>query len=167
MRKRLASVIVVLGLLASSVANAVPANAIFGLSACERATKAILAEEKIGFESWKYYAQLVVNHNSDSKWTRSLTEAIAEVYKSDKSVWAIAQKNAKCYTPAQNAEIRRQISLTNKAISDYKLLLADKNLNYYSYDWRPYYKKYSSAVDMLKKIKSLPIPSKKPNGKNA
>lgn len=144
-----------------------PASAIFGLSACEKATKSILEEEKIGFESWKYYAQLVANNNSDSKWTRSIAEAIAEIYKSDKSVWVIAQKNTKCYTPAQNAEIRRQISVTDKAISGYKLLLADKNIIYYSYDWRPYYKKYFSAVDMLKKIKSLPIPSKKLNGKNA
>jgi hypothetical protein len=90
-----------------------------------------------------------------------------EVYKSDKSVWAIAQKNMKCYTPAQNAEVRRQISITNKATSDYKTLLADKNLDYYSYDWRPHYEKYLSAVDWLKKIKSLPAPTRKPSGKNA
>lgn len=167
MRIKLASAIVILGLLGSSMASMTPASAIFGLSTCEKATKSILAEEKIGFESWKYYAQLVANHNSDTKWTRSITEAIAEVYKSDRSVWVIAQKNTRCYTPAQNAEVRRQISVTDKAISDYKLLLADKNLNYYSYDWRPYYKQYFSAVNMLKKIKSIPIPSKKPNGKNA
>ena len=164
MRIKLASAVIVIGLLASSMA---PANAIFGLSACEKATKSILAEEKIGFESWKYYAQLITQHNSDMKWTRTVAEAIAEVYKSDKSVWAIAQKNTKCYTPAQNAEVRRQISITNKAISDYKSLLADKNLDYYSYDWRPYYKKYFSAVDMLKKIKSLPVPTPKSTGKDA
>jgi hypothetical protein len=164
MRTKLASAIVILGLLGSSIT---PANAIFGLSRCEKATKSILAEEKIGFESWKYYAQLVANHNSDSKWTRSIAQAIAEVYKSDKSVWLIAQKNAKCYTPAQNAEIRRQISLTDKEILHYKMLLAAKNLDYYSYDWRPYYEKYFSAVDVLKKIKSLPVPTPKSNGKNA
>jgi hypothetical protein len=167
MRTKLASAFLAIGLLASSMSSMVPANAIFGLSACEKATKAILAEEKIGFESWKYYAQLVAQHNYDSKWTRSIAEAIAEVYKSDKSVWAIAQKNMKCYTPAQNAEVRRQITITNKAVSDYKSLLADKNLNYYSYDWRPYYKKYYSAVDMLKKIKSLPVPTPNSTGKNA
>jgi hypothetical protein len=57
--------------------------------------------------------------------------------------------------------------VTDKAISDYKLILADKNLNNYSYDWRSYYKKYFSAVEMLKKLKSLPVPTPKSNGKNA
>ena len=164
MKRKLASAIVVIGLLVASMA---PANAIFGLSTCEKASKAIIAEEKIGFESWKYYAQLVSNHNSDSKWNGSIAESLAEVYKSDISVWGIAKKNTKCYTPAQNAEVRRQISLTNKAIGQYKELISNKNLDSYTLDWSPYYRKYFSAIDMLKKIKSLPVPTPKSTGKNA
>jgi hypothetical protein len=135
------------------------ANAILGLSSCEKATKAIIAEEKIGLESWKYFSQMAKAHNKDSAWNISLADALAEIYMSDKTVWGIAQKNSKCYTPAQVAEIRRQISWTNKTISDYKTLLKNQNFKTYTMDWSAFYKSYSSAISILKKVKSLPSPN--------
>jgi hypothetical protein len=144
-----------------------PANAIFGLSACEKATKGIIAEEKIGLESWKYFNQMVKSHNKDANWNVPLADALAEVYKSDKTVWEIAQKNSKCYTPAQVAEIRRQLSWTNKTISDYKAILKNQNFKTYTFDWSIYYKKYNSAITILKEVKSVPAPTSSGAGNNA
>lgn len=143
------------------------ASAIFGLSSCEKAAKAIVAEEKIGLESWKYYRQLVKSHNKDATWNIPLADAVSEVYKSDKTVFEIAQKNVKCYTPSQVAEIRRQISWTNKAISDYKFLIKNENFKSYIYDWSVFYESYVSLSSILKKVKSLPSPSSSSAAKNA
>ena len=134
----------------------VPANAVLGLSACEKTTKAIIAEEKIGFESWNYYRQMVKSHNRDSNWNVSLADALAEVYKSDKTVWEIAKKSSKCYTPIQVSEIRRQLSFVNKTISDYKKLLKNPNFETTKIDWSIYYRSYTSAISILNKAKSRP-----------
>ncbi len=128
------------------------ANAIFGLSACEKASKAIVNEEKIGYESWKYYRELVKNHNRDPKWNMSLADALAEVYKSDKAVYLIAQKNNKCYSPSQNAFIRRQNSDTTKALDQYRSSLKNDNFQYQTYDWTVFYKQYFSLKAMLNKL---------------
>ena len=164
MKKRSLTIglIIVLAISASS-----PANAIFGLSACEKATKGIIAEEKIGLESWKYFNQMVKSHNKEASWNVPLADALAEVYKSDKTVWEIAQKNSKCYTPAQVAEIRRQLSWTNKTISDYKAILKNQNFKTYTFDWSIYYKKYNSAITILKEVKRVPAPTASGAGNNA
>jgi hypothetical protein len=164
MKKRLTAGLLLIGLCTLSLT---PANAIFGLSQCEKTTKSIIAEEKVGFESWKYFAQMVKLHNKKSNWNVPLADALQEVYKSDKIVWEIAQKNVKCYTPAQIAEIRRQLSYTNKQIADYKKLINNPRFKDFSFDWSVYYKEYSSAIKVLKKIRSLPSPSPSSSGKNA
>ena len=133
-----------------------PANAVLGLSACEKTTKAIIAEEKIGFESWKYYRQLVKSHNRDSNWNISIADALTEVYKSDKIVWEIAKKSPKCYTPIQVSEIRRRLSFMDKTISDYKILLKNPNFEKTIIDWSIYYRSYTSAISILNKAKSRP-----------
>ena len=133
-----------------------PANAVLGLSACEKTTKAIIAEEKIGFESWKYYRQLVQSHNRDSNWNISIADALTEVYKSDKIVWEIAKKSPKCYTPIQVSEIRRRLSFMDKTISDYKILLKNPNFEKTIIDWSIYYRSYTSAISILNKAKSRP-----------
>ena len=56
MKKKLASALVVIGLLASSVA---PASAIFGLSKCEKVKKQVLAWQKIEkpmIQDWDNYS---------------------------------------------------------------------------------------------------------------
>jgi hypothetical protein len=164
MRKRLTAGLLVIGLSALSLT---PAEAIFGLSKCEKATKAIIEEEKVGLESWKYFALMVKNHNKKSIWNIPLADALQEVYKSDKIVWEIARKNVKCYTPAQIAEIRRQLSYTNKQIADYKKLTNNPRFKDFSFDWSIYYKKYISAVAVLKEVKSLPSPTPSSRGKSA
>lgn len=164
MKSRLVAIILIVTLLSSFNSSA---NAILGFSACEKATKAIIAEEKIGLESWKYFNQIVKSHNKDATWNIPLADALAEIYKSDKTVWEIAQKNTKCYTPAQVAEIRRQLSWTNKTISDYKALLKNENFKTYTFDWGIYYKSYASAISILKKVKSIPSPTPSRAGNNA
>ncbi len=163
MKKLLTPAILLVLLLGLSIT---PAQAIFGLSKCEKATKAIIEEEKIGLESWKYFALMVKNHNRKSNWNISLADALLEVYKSDKIVWEVAQKNGTCYTPAQIAEIRRQLSYTNKEITDYKKLVYNPRFTSFSYDWSVYYPKYNSAITILKKAKSLPSSTPSSSGKN-
>ena len=146
MKKILTVALLVVALLGPS---STPASAIFGLSACEKAGKAIKAEEKIGVESWKYYRKLVKTYNRDSNWNGYLVDAILEVYKSDETVWGIGIKNAKCFTPAQNAQIRRQLSNTKKVMAHYRSLVKNENFQYQTYDWSIYYKDYLSFVYLI------------------
>lgn len=146
MKKFLTVALLVVGLLGTT---STPARAIFGLSACEKVGKAIKAEEKIGVESWKYYRSLVKTHNRDPKWNISLAEAIIEIYKSDETVWVMGGKNIKCFSAAQNAQIRRQLSYTKKALANYRTLVRNENFQYITYDWTIYYKDYLSFVYLI------------------
>lgn len=126
------------------------AHAIFGLGKCERVEKSIKAEEEIGRESWNFYREQVRKYNKSAANNDYLAEAILEVFYSDKTVWNLAISNPKCFNPAQNAEVRRQLSYTKKQISYYKAFIRSSNSQTYSYDWTNYYPRYSSAVEILR-----------------
>jgi hypothetical protein len=134
--------------------NAPPAGAIFGIGACEKLKKSILSEEKIGRESWVFYTDSWKAHNRDPKWNVFLADALAEIHKSDKIVWSLAAKNKKCFTPKENAEIRRQLSFTNKTLNDYRDLLKEKNFKYVPFDWSIWYPSYASLFEVLAESKS-------------
>jgi hypothetical protein len=153
--KQLATRLSALGLIAVLLSlTATPsANALFGLGACDKLKKSILAEEKIGLESWKTYRDLALRHNQDPKWNVSIAEAIVEVIRSDKFIWQLANKNAKCFTSKQNATIRRYLSLTNRELSDYEAKIKSQTFPYFIYTWSAIYNKYSSAYDILNSIK--------------
>jgi len=104
-----------------------PASAVLGLSKCEKVKKAIVAEEKIGKESWKYFDGLRSAHGGESKYSVIIAESLLEIYKSDKTIFTIAIKNPKCFSSSQNATIRRQLAYTNSDISAWKKFVAEKN----------------------------------------
>lgn len=153
MNKKLQSIFLALSLFALLCVNTPPAGAILGLGACEKVKKSIISEEQIGRESWKFYTETWKAHNKDPKWNLFLADDLAEVYKSDKTVWTLAAKNKKCFTPKENAEIRRGLAFTNKTLSDYKILIKDNNFKYFPFDWSVFYPSYSSLFEILAKIK--------------
>lgn len=144
----LASIAILLSLVATPSANGV-----FGLGACEKVKKSIIAEEKIGSESWNAYRALALRHNQDPRWNVDIAVALLEVYRSDKTIWKLAKKNTKCYTSKQNSVIRRYLSLTQKDISMYQANLKSQTFPYFVYKWSDIYNKYSSAYEILKSIK--------------
>ena len=117
------------------------ANAVLGLSKCEKVKKAIVAEEKIGKESWKYFDGLRSAHGGESKYSVIIAESLLEIYKSDKTVFTIAIKNPKCFSSSQNAAIRRGLAYTNSMISSWTKFVATEN--WYS-GWGLVYPNYMS-----------------------
>ena len=136
-----------------SLLAAPSANGVFGLSACEKVKKSIIAEEKIGLESWKTYRGLALKHNQDPKWNVAIAQAIVEVLRSDKFIWQLAKKNTKCYTSKQNATIRSYLSLTSTELSNYEANLKSQTFPYFIFTWSAIYNKYSSAYEILNSVK--------------
>lgn len=145
----LSSILITLSLVSSN-----SANAIFGLGTCERVAKDITKEEKIGRESWNYFRQQVLLYKDDVSKNRFLTQAILEVFYSDKKVWSLANDNAKCFNAKQNAEIRRQLNYAKQQIRDYKSFMKSSNSTVYRYPWLTYYSSYVSALTILQDAKN-------------
>ena len=130
------------------------ANAIFGLGNCDRVAKKITKEEEIGKESWNYFRQQVQLYKDDISKNRFLTQTILEVYYSDRTVWTLANNNAKCFNAKQNAEIRRQLSYTNQRIREYRNFMKSNDSIGFRYPWLTYYSSYESALKILQSVKS-------------
>jgi len=157
MKTKLASAMVVIGLLASSVA---PASAIFGLSKCEKVKKKILSEEAIGKESWKEFDVMRDEYISDKKVTNgevvSLFRLVNLVHKSDSIVYGIASENTSCFTSKMNAYIRNTQAETKRTFDE-----ISKNLNKFdskysdqtNVDGYPYFKIYYLKYISLYEIK--------------
>lgn len=118
-----------------------PASAVLGLSKCEKVKKAVLAEEKIGRESWKFYDRMRSAHGGDYKFSVKIAESVLEIYRSDKTIYATAIKNPKCFSSSQNAAIRRGLAYTNSMISSWTKFVATEN--WYS-GWGLVYPNYMS-----------------------
>ena len=116
--------------------------------------KNITKEEEIGKESWNYFRQQVGLYKDDVSKNRFLTQAILEVYYSDKKVWTLANNNAKCFNAKQNAEIRRQLSYTNQQIREYRNFMKSNNSIAFRYPWVTYYSSYESALKILQSVKN-------------
>ena len=119
MKRKLASAIVVVALLASSMT---PASAIFGLSKCEKVKAQITNEEKIGVLLHKKYSvqrKIVLGLNSatfndlSSAWSW-----LPDVYDSDLRIFNLVDKNASCFSAEQVARARSEARASKKNISD-------------------------------------------------
>ena len=119
MKKILLSLSLILGL---SVPVSSPAYAIFGLSTCEKAKKAISEEEKIGLEFHRKYAEQrrIVLSMSSPTWTNmsDLLSWLPDVYDSDLRVFKIVDKNVSCFTTKDIARARSEARSSNKSIKD-------------------------------------------------
>ena len=126
MKIKIASALVVIGLMTSSMA---PANAIFGLSKCEKIKKQIKNELAIGDALFKAYRSSVykIQPKKDTetygehyqKYENALN-ALTLVFESDIKAWGVAQKSSQCFSVEQNSAIRtglRTISSSSKKIN--------------------------------------------------
>ncbi len=102
------------------VPSSIPAQALFGLSACEKAKKAISREEQIGLVLFQDYAkQRQLLFNMDSPTMRDLINVIGwlpNVYDSDNKVFAIVEKNQNCFSAKDVARARSKKDANQKAI---------------------------------------------------
>ena len=119
MRSKLASGLVVIGLLASSMA---PANAIFGLSKCEKVKKQITNEEKVGLLLHKKYStQRQIVLAMDNPTWNDLNKAhsyLPDFIDSDLRIFSLVDKNSSCFTTQQIAKARRETSFAKQNIKD-------------------------------------------------
>jgi hypothetical protein len=116
MRKKLASAIVILGLLGSSMASMAPANAIFGLSKCEKVKKQILSYEKQ--EKALAVKWAPANGRLHSDFSLSQNRYFFELHKSivrlEVKMFTLEKNNPKCFTITQNELITETISIVEK-----------------------------------------------------
>jgi hypothetical protein len=128
MRIKLASVILVMGLFATSMA---PANAVFGLSKCERVKKQVLAHEA----TWKRLAAdfaPAMDKNGQffpestfnsyvSKMNKSLNHGVV--------MYRFQRNNPKCFTITQNEQISRNWTAINTGIVEWNKIYFDSYWN--------------------------------------
>jgi hypothetical protein len=105
MKRLLVAVVVMMGLLATSLT---PANAILGLSKCEKVKKQILAYEKIEkplVKDWQNYAgDWIWSYSTDSqlkiqqRWTNLVNLEV--------KMYTLEINNPKCFTNSQNIYIK-------------------------------------------------------------
>jgi hypothetical protein len=99
-----------------------PANAILGLSACEKAKKSIKTEEAIGLAIWKEFDmerdRLVRNNNVRVYEYIYILRQQTSVYNSDLIIFKIANKNAKCFSPKIIGKIRQSEVSTRASLKD-------------------------------------------------
>jgi hypothetical protein len=122
MRTKLASAIVILGLLGSSMASIAPASAVLGLSKCEKVKKQITNEEKVGLLLHKKYSvqRKIVLAKKNPTWN-SLNNAFSwlpDVYDSDLRIFSLVDKNSSCFTTKEVARARSEARSSKKNITD-------------------------------------------------
>ena len=98
---------------------ATPAQAIFGLSTCEKVKKAISAEEKVGLELWKEFnrKRQTVLASSYSSWQDlvDLIKLTPEMVDSDMRIYKMADVNSSCFTSKEIAKVRQGISKSKRS----------------------------------------------------
>jgi hypothetical protein len=121
MQRKLASAIVIVGLLASSMT---PANAILGLSKCEKVKKQVLSlESEINKQS--IYWNGKKSQKADLKLIPQL-----EAYDSSNLVgalWKLEYNNPKCFTRTQNIEIEARKNLKTGDLVNWYIKKITKN----------------------------------------
>jgi hypothetical protein len=122
MRIKLASGLLVIGLLIPSTA---PANALFGLSKCEKAVSAIFEEEQIAMELWATWNRKrnVLKLKSNHTWNSisGLLNSAIPMIESDNFMYRTMNQNKSCFKSKYLAEARLDYyqNLKNiKAIKD-------------------------------------------------
>ena len=97
-------------------------NAIFGLSVCEKIKKEILIEESIGKKAWQNYDTQRDNYVRSGAMSGQqlfdLFDKLNLVYNSDLIVFNKLDKNPKCTTAANSADVRAKIQETKKELHE-------------------------------------------------
>ena len=109
MKRRLASALIVICLLGSSIS---PASAAFGLSKCEKVKKEMLTLEKqiLDVRNYQGYTYTQVVFRMESKIWEPTAKAV-KMYKQLMAndpipkIWKLATNNPKCFTNTQNMQI--------------------------------------------------------------
>jgi hypothetical protein len=109
-----------------TVPMATPAQAIFGLSACEKVKKAISEEEKVGLEFYKKYQaqRKIVLSMTNATWSNlsDLFTWLPDVYDSDLRVYKMVDKNPACFTTKDVARARTNVRSDTKELKDIELI---------------------------------------------
>jgi hypothetical protein len=117
MKRNLASALVAIGLLASSMP---PASAVLGLSKCEKVHKEVKAIEKKFLSDYRSIRANAVDDEGTSvlALTSESIVLIATIRTNDPipKIWKIGFNNPKCFTNTQNLQIK---SMKDKTISNY------------------------------------------------
>ena len=99
--------------LTSSICISTPANAIFGLSKCEKVKKSIKKEEEIQKYAWKSYDRArdisVANKNMTFRDYREHLYRLNLVLKSDLEVFRAVKNNPNCFKAESIAGVREKI----------------------------------------------------------
>ncbi len=97
---------------------ATPAQAVFGLSTCEKVKKQISSEEKVGLELWRNFNDqrqtLLKSKNSTWQDVVDLIELTPEMVDSDMRIFRLADANSSCFTSKQIAKVRQGISKSKR-----------------------------------------------------
>ena len=100
---------VILALLGSSMASMAPANAILGLSKCEKVKKQILSyerQEKLLAQKW-----VPANGQLHSRFTLQQNKVFFNLHKSivklEVKMYTLEKNNPKCFTITQNEYIKK------------------------------------------------------------
>ncbi len=130
MERKLPSVFIALCLFASSTASVAPANAIFGLSKCEKVRKEVRTIETKFFSDYKSIRANPIKdgENDVLALTTQSVKVIDQIKNNDPipKIWKIGFNNPKCFTNTQNIQIK---NMTNKLITnyfDYKAFFSSK-----------------------------------------
>lgn len=119
MRRTLLTMGLTLGLMAPLTH---PAQAVFGLSACDKVKKEMKHEESIGLLYFKDFAkQRKLFLRMKNPMRSNVGDALSwvgSVFDSDLKVLALVEKNSKCFSAAQVIDARRRVYDTQRTASD-------------------------------------------------
>ena len=150
MKRKLASGLVVIGLLASSMD---PASAIFGLSKCEKVKKQIKNELAIGDALFKAYRSSVYKiqpkkvtetYGEHYQKYENALNALTLVFDSDIKAWGMAQKSSQCFSVEQNSAIRTGLRTISSSSTKIDQIIAKKDI-FAQYDLT---KIYTGRIDI-------------------
>jgi hypothetical protein len=111
MRRQFASALALVLLIGTPTT---PANALFGLSKCEKVKKEISKEEQVGliyFKEFDRQRDLFLSNSSPTNQDYvDLLDLILDVYQSDKNVYLVVDKNKSCFSAKKLASARTRNS---------------------------------------------------------
>lgn len=124
MKRIVLSAFIALGM---AVPMATPAQAIFGLSTCEKVKKQISSEERVGLELWKEFnkQRLTLLKSKNAIWQDvvDLIQLTPEIVDSDLRIYKLADANSSCFTSKQIAKVRQGFSKVKRNNESIKSIL--------------------------------------------
>jgi hypothetical protein len=120
MPRKFAATLISLGFLSSSILFPTPANAIFGLSKCDKVKSSIKKEEEIQKYAWKNYDEArdlsVISRNMTFRDFREHLYRLTLVWKSDLEIFRAVKGNPNCFKAETIAGVREKIRDIESAI---------------------------------------------------